>query len=102
MNLHDEIITKLKSQEVMDELKSRQIKHLWIFGSFAKWNWTEDSDVDLLYEYQEKNDSNLWFSFFKNEIFLENILGINVDLVDKDYIDKYIKNEILSSIKPIR
>jgi predicted nucleotidyltransferase len=45
-----DIITKLKSPHVREQLQSLSIKHLWLFGSHAKQTSNTNSDIDLIYE----------------------------------------------------
>jgi predicted nucleotidyltransferase len=46
-----DIIIKLTSKAVKKKLMDAGIVHLRLFGSYAEDTATEDSDVDLLYEY---------------------------------------------------
>ena len=43
---------KSRLLEIIPELQAKYpLKHLWIFGSVARGEATEDSDVDILVEY---------------------------------------------------
>ena len=59
------------------ELERLKIKHLALFGSFARGEQTLKSDVDLLVEFSERVD---YFHFFDVQVFLKGILGRKVDL----------------------
>lgn len=73
-------------------LKRNGVKKAAIFGSFARGEANEDSDIDLLVKYKES--TSLFDAVdLKNE--LEAALGRKVDLVSYDFIDKYIRERVL-------
>ena len=63
-----------------------------VFGSFIRGEAQSDSDLDLLVKYEE-SVSLFDVSGLKCEI--EELLGIKVDLVSKDYLKPRIKKRIL-------
>ncbi|MCU4138902.1 MAG: putative nucleotidyltransferase MJ0435 [Thermodesulfobacteria bacterium] len=75
-----EDIKKILEQQ-KEFLKNKyKIKEIGIFGSFVRGDITEDSDVDILVEFEEVPSL---FKFIEIENYLSNILGIKVDLVEK-------------------
>ena len=83
-------------QEVIQILKEHQeelretykVKHLKVFGSYAKGEQTEDSDLDLMVSFEE-TPTLLMFIGLKE--YLEGITGVEVDLVTEDGISPYVK-----------
>ncbi|EHP88258.1 nucleotidyltransferase family protein [Methanotorris formicicus] len=75
------------------ELKDRyKVKSIAIFGSYARGEQKETSDIDILVEFYETPD---YLKFFELEDYLSNLLGIQVDLVIKGTIkNPYIKKSI--------
>jgi len=64
------------------------IKSLAIFGSYSRNEIRDDSDLDILVEFNDK--IGIRFIDLADEI--ENIVGVKVDLVSKDGIkEKYFK-----------
>jgi len=63
--------------EHREELAILKVKHLALFGSFARGEQTAKGDVDLLVEFSERVD---YFHFFDVQEFLKKILGRKVDL----------------------
>ena len=64
---------------------TKPVKKAWLFGSFARGEETENSDVDILVELDKTTRlSLLGFIHIKNE--LQDILGRNVDLVEDGYL----------------
>ncbi|MBI5325637.1 MAG: nucleotidyltransferase family protein [Ignavibacteriae bacterium] len=73
------------------------LSEIAFFGSYTKHNNNENSDLDILVEF-ERQPSLLKFVNLKN--FLTDLLGIEVDLVMKSALKPALKNEIIdSSIK---
>ena len=75
------------------ELKEKyKVKSIAIFGSYARGEQTEKSDIDIMVEFYETSD---YLKFFELEDYLSNLLGIKVDLVIKGAIrNPYIKKSI--------
>jgi len=82
-----EIIQILKEHQ--EELRETyKVKHLKVFGSYAKGEQTEDSDLDLIVSFEE-TPTLLMFIGLKE--YLEGITGVEVDLVTEDGISPYVK-----------
>lgn len=78
------------------ELKDRyQVASLGIFGSFARGEASESSDVDILVEFSETVDL---FHFIRLQYYLAEILGRKVDLVTPDALKPLIKDRILREV----
>ncbi len=75
-------------------LKDFSVKSLSIFGSVARGEATETSDIDVLVEFQEGKIVGL-FEFIRLMHFLEEILGCKVDLATPDALRKEMREEIL-------
>ncbi|MBI2439473.1 MAG: nucleotidyltransferase domain-containing protein [Candidatus Moranbacteria bacterium] len=76
------------------------IKRLALFGSQLHGTATERSDVDILVEFQP----GARVGFFKMSHmlrFLEQNTGKKVDLVPKDGLSKYFRDEVLSESETI-
>ena len=73
-------------------LKGYNIKKAAVFGSFARGDAKENSDIDLLVKYKEGTSL---FDVVRLQNDLETVLGRKVDLVSYDFIDKYIKERVL-------
>lgn len=74
--------------------KKYGLKRVFLFGSYAKGNFTENSDVDLLVEKGSKSLSLLKISEFLQDI--QEALQLSVDVVTTSAIslefEKSIKN----------
>jgi len=72
-----------------------KVKSIGVFGSFAKGNQKKRSDIDILVEFKTTVD---FFEFLDLEEYLDNLLGIKVDLVTKRALKPMIKNKILNEV----
>ena len=71
------------------------VKQIGLFGSFADESSNEDSDIDLLVEFEKP----IGWKFFSLEIYLENIFGRKIDLVTKNALKEQIRERILNQVK---
>ncbi len=93
MLLRIEIEQKLK--EIKPVLTEQfHVTEIGYFGSYAIQQHTDQSDLDLLVAFSKP----VGWSFFTLEKFLEQTLGIPIDLVTKDALKKPIKAEILNQV----
>jgi len=62
-----------------------RISHAWLFGSFARNESHENSDVDVMIEMKNDKPYTL-FDLFDIQYRLEKLLNRKVDVVEKDFI----------------
>lgn len=75
------LLTKLRRH--MPVLKrEHRIKSLAVFGSYARGDQTEESDLDLLIEFEEGAPLTL-IGFIELQDTLSDLLGVKVDLVER-------------------
>jgi uncharacterized protein len=72
-----------------------RVEKIAIFGSYARGEETENSDLDILIEYQ-KAPTLLMLIELKD--YLTHLLGIPVDVVTKNGLKKRIKEKILAEM----
>jgi predicted nucleotidyltransferase len=65
--------------------KSKPIETAWLFGSYARGEATDESDVDILVRFTENNDISL-FDHAGMMVDLEDLLEKKVDLVEDGYL----------------
>jgi len=89
-----EIETALKKE--MPILRERyKVKEIGVFGSFARGNQKETSDIDILVEFSEPIGLIKYVSL---ENYLSDVLGTKVDLVTKTGLRKRIEQEVLKEV----
>ncbi|MBI5739112.1 MAG: nucleotidyltransferase family protein [Nitrospirae bacterium] len=73
------------------------VREIGVFGSYIRGEQVEDSDVDILVEFEKPVG---FFRFLELEEYLESILSLKVDLVTKKAlkptIGKYILDELVN------
>lgn len=82
-----------------EQIKSYGVSSLGIFGSFIKESYTEDSDVDLLVDFEPNKKS--FDNFMDLSFFLEDIFGRKVKLVTPQSLSKYIGPHILKEVQHV-
>ena len=94
MKIAEEIKNILAEYE--EELRSKfHVKKLGIFGSYARNEQRENSDVDIMVDFE----GPIGLEFVDLADYLEAILGVTVDLVPRDAIKanrwKYVAQDLL-------
>ena len=80
-------------------LKAHKIKKAAVFGSFARGDFDDKSDVDILIEPPDEEFSLLDLARLK--VGLEDALRRQIDLVTYDSIYEPIKDRIMKESKPL-
>ena len=86
----DEAIGRLKAHEA--ELKRLGVERLYLFGSTARGDATESSDVDLFFDY-EKGKFGL-FELMDVKEHAAGILGRPTDIMTRDSLHKAIRQRV--------
>jgi predicted nucleotidyltransferase len=86
----DEAIATLKAHEA--ELKQLGVEHLYLFGSTARGDAREDSDIDLFFDY-EKGKFGL-FELMDVKERATTILGREADIMTRDSLHKTLRQQI--------
>lgn len=76
-----------------NQLHSMGVASLMVFGSVAKGQSHQDSDIDVIVDFDERAIGLL--EFLNLKMFLENILGKKVDLVTRQGLKPQLKDQIL-------
>src|SRR5262245_29121013 len=85
------------SEEALAELARRyHVREIRLFGSVLRDDFREDSDVDVLVEY-ELNAGISLFDHFNLHEELEQLLGRKVDLVSKPGLHRIIREYVLAT-----
>ena len=91
-------IIKQKITENKPYLKATYgVEEIGVFGSLARGDNNENSDIDISIELNQKVPVGL-FEFASLQFYLEDLLGKKVDLVIKSGIKPLIKKNILSQL----
>ncbi len=80
----------------MEEFKKFGVNNLGIFGSFAKGNPGDNSDVDILVEFQPGKKT--FMNFMHLAFYLEGLLERKVELVTPESLSPYLKPYIMKEV----
>jgi predicted nucleotidyltransferase len=72
------------------------VERIGIFGSFVRGEEKPESDVDVLVEFREGEETFAHYMDLK--FYLEDLFGRKVDLVMKDAIKRRLREPILSEV----
>jgi len=96
----------------LDELKSTLAKHkeelrseygvkeIGVFGSYVRGEQRKRSDIDLLVDFEEYSNLTL-LDFIRLENYLSDLLGVKVDLVEKQTLKPRIGKHVLAEVVSI-
>ncbi|HOA41213.1 MAG TPA: nucleotidyltransferase family protein [Halanaerobiales bacterium] len=90
----EDIIIFLKNNKY--ELEKYGINKIGLFGSYAKNQENEYSDIDILVEFKEGNET--FDNYMDLKFYLEERFNKKVDLVIAENIKEDLKKEILGSV----
>ena len=87
-------------EQALKELKPVLVNKYYVnkigyFGSYASQEQTEGSDLDLLLEFSKP----VGWEFFSLEKFLEQQLGMKIDLVTRNALKERLKDRILKQVR---
>ena len=85
-------VVSARLREHRADLERLGVKSLALFGSAARGEARQDSDVDLLVEFSRPVGL---FHFMEVKEFLEEVLGRRVDLVNPDALKPQLREAIL-------
>jgi predicted nucleotidyltransferase len=77
--------------------KEYSVKNIGLFGSFSDNSFSDESDIDILVEFEKP----IGWKFFTLEIYLEKTFGRKIDLVSKNALKEQIKDKIMKQVKYI-
>jgi len=89
-DLLNKIIQEIKN------LKEFHLKSIGVFGSYVRNEQQENSDIDILVEFEQ---GNLTFDNYMGlKLFLEDLFKIKIDLVIKNDLKEGFKSNILQEV----
>jgi len=82
----------------LEELKERYgVREIGIFGSYLRGEAREESDLDILVEFEPDAKISL-LDFVELENYLSDLLGVKVDLVEGSALKPRIGKRILAEV----
>jgi predicted nucleotidyltransferase len=88
---------RMPENEIAAFCQRHHIRKLSVFGSALRPDFRDDSDVDVLVEFQEGHTPGL--AFFGMEEELSRMLGRKVDLNTPAFLSRYFRDQVLREAK---
>ncbi len=83
--------TQTMTRKIAEYFKTQPVRKAWLFGSFARGEEREDSDVDILVEFDHREPIGL-FMYARMWRELEQRIGRRVDLVEEGTLLPFAAN----------
>ncbi len=83
----------IPAKEISQFCRRHRIRKLALFGSVLRDHFAEESDIDVLVEFEP--GVSIGLRFFAIERELSELLGRKVDLNTPGFLGKYIREEVL-------
>ena len=91
----EQVLTILKEHQA--ELSRLGVKRCGLFGSFVRNEVRDQSDIDILVEFEP--DKKTFDNFMQLAFFLEELFGRRVDLVTTESLSPFIGPHILREVE---
>lgn len=91
----EQVLTILKEHQA--ELSRLGVKRCGLFGSFVRNEAQDQSDIDILVEFEP--DRKTFDNFMQLAFFLEELFGRRVDLVTTESLSPFIGPHILREVE---
>lgn len=91
---------EINEEKVAEICRRYQVRELALFGSVLRDDFREDSDIDILVEYEPDARVGLYAHFDVAEE-LAQLLGRKVDLISKRGLNPLIRDEVLAASQPL-
>ncbi|MCJ7740609.1 nucleotidyltransferase family protein [Candidatus Microgenomates bacterium] len=92
------ILAQLQQNKVKQALANNGVVFAALFGSQAREEATDTSDVDILVKFQ-KGQTPSFFQLDDFEEELKKLIGKKIDLVTVNSLSPYLRDEILQSMQ---
>jgi predicted nucleotidyltransferase len=87
----------LPDKIIADFCKRHHINRLAVFGSALRDDFSPDSDIDILVEFQKGFTPG--FAFFRMQDELSELLGHKVDLQTPAFLSRYFRAKVVNEAK---
>ncbi|AFY53195.1 putative nucleotidyltransferase [Rivularia sp. PCC 7116] len=91
----DEVLAIVEKHR--EQLQTMGVKSLDLFGSVARNEARENSDVDFFVEFNRQVGL---FEFIKVKLYLEDILGCSVDIGTLDTLRENLREPVIKDVMP--
>jgi uncharacterized protein len=91
MTTRDHAIAALRQHR--SDLQKRRVAHVALFGSVARGEDTDESDLDVLIEFEPDARVTL-YDYAAVKRYLSELLGGRVDVIDRANVNRHIRADV--------
>lgn len=84
---------EIPREEIAEFCRKHRIKRLSLFGSVLRDDFTDDSDIDVLVEFEEGYTPGLYFFGLDDE--LSQIIGRQAEVHTPGFLSEYFRDEVI-------
>lgn len=85
-------------QKIIDLCKRHKVHKLFVFGSVLTNRFNDDSDVDLVVDFNKTEVEDYFDNYFDFKYSLQDLLGREIDLLEEQAIrNPYLKKNVDST-----
>ena len=85
------LLSEVEYGKIEELCRKHNVRKLFVFGSVLTDRYNEQSDVDLIVDFDKTQISDVFINFFDFKYSMEDLFGRKVDLLE----DRTIKNSYL-------
>ena len=89
----------IPKDRIVEFCRRNRIRRLALFGSVLRDDFSPDSDVDVLVEFEP--DARVGLRFFGIELELTEMFGRKVDLNTPGFLSRYFRDEVLAEAESL-
>ncbi len=88
-------LSEADKQKIIEICRRNDVSYCAVFGSYARGEATEESDIDLLVKFSKPKG----FDWISGALEIEDALGKKVDWVTVGGLSKYIRENVLEDLQ---
>jgi predicted nucleotidyltransferase len=89
----------IPKDQIAEFCRQHHIRRLAVFGSALRDDFTEQSDIDILVEFEKGYEPG--FAFFAMQDELSQLIGRQVDLNTPNFLSRYFRDTVVNSAEVI-
>jgi len=90
---------EINSQKLADICRKFRVRRLSLFGSVERGDFTDQSDVDVLVEFE--SGARVGLAFFSLQQELTELIGRRVDLNTPGFLSPQFRDRVMREAKPV-
>jgi predicted nucleotidyltransferase len=89
---------RIHRQGILEIIAAHSVSNPRVFGSVVRGEDTEESDLDILVDAEERTS---YFDIIGAELEIEDLIGIGVDLISVGELKPHVKVQVLAEALPL-